>query len=507
MKSIFHYTTIIVLILASCTPARKTTTGDDGKISINFVQVNDVYEIAPLAGGKEGGMARVATIKKKYLRQNPNTFLVMAGDFVSPSVYNSLKYQGKSIRGKQMIEAMNAAQTDLAVFGNHEFDIKEAELQERINESQFQWIASNTFHKQNNQVLPFAKINATGSTPFPVSFIKTVKDADGTSARIGFIGLTLPFNKAAYVSYTNVLSTAKELYNKLKDSVDVVIAITHQSMEEDELLAKEIPGLGAILGGHEHDQRFETVGHINITKAMANAKSAYIITLAINKNIKAIKISTKLEKLNESVALDSTTNAVVQRWVNIAESSYASLGFDAKKIVLNSGEPLDGRETEVRSRSTNLTRLIVNAIGDAAPGADVVVMNAGSIRVDDILQMPVTQYDIIRSLPFGGSIREVEMKGALLIEVLEQGSKNKGIGGYLHYNDAVRYDESSHVWNLKNIPIDSLKTYRMALPDFLLTGGEANLGFLKPDNTGIVKVFSDPASDIRLAIIKFLEKE
>ena len=508
MKNILQYVAVILFITSSCTAVRYSATDiDDGIIRINFVQVNDVYEIAPLAGGKEGGMARVATIKKKYLALNPNTFLLMAGDFVSPSVYNSLKYQGKSIRGKQMIEAMNAAGFDLAIFGNHEFDIKESELQERINESGFQWIASNTYHKQHGEVIPFVKNNAAGSNPFPVSLIKTITDADGTTARIGFIGLTLPFNKAAYVSYTDALASAKILYNRLKDSVDAVVAITHQSMEEDEILAREIPGLAAIMGGHEHDQHFEKIGNVPITKAKANAKSAFIVTLSVNKNKKKVKVLTRLETLDENVVLDSACNAVVERWVNIAENNYASLGFDARKVVLNSGEPLDGRETSIRNGSTNLTKLIVNAVAEAIPTAAVVIMNAGSIRVDDIMQMPVTQYDIIRALPFGGSVKEVDMKGSLLTRILEQGSKNKGIGGYLHMNEAVSFNAANHVWNIKNEPVDTLRTYRIALPDFLLTGGESNLGFLTATNSDIVKVLPDPVSDIRLAVIKYLEKK
>ncbi len=92
MKRLFKIILIAVFFAnASCKVTKNTiATHDDGKIEAVFVQVNDVYEIAPVAGGKEGGMARVATIKKKYKQSNPNTFLVMAGDFLSPSVYNSL---------------------------------------------------------------------------------------------------------------------------------------------------------------------------------------------------------------------------------------------------------------------------------------------------------------------------------------------------------------------------------------------------------------------------------
>jgi 2',3'-cyclic-nucleotide 2'-phosphodiesterase (5'-nucleotidase family) len=497
---------LVIVLFTSCSTVRRSTSGkDNGKIDVTFVQINDVYEIAPLSGGKEGGMARVASLKKEYQGKNPNTFLVIAGDFVSPSVFNSLQYEGKAIRGKQMIESMNAAGMDLAVFGNHEFDIKESELQDRINESNFQWISSNSFHKVNNQVIPFCKTNGL---PFPKTYILRIKDADGTTAKIGFIGINLPFNKADYVSYTDPLSTAKELYQSLKDSVDAVVAITHQAIQDDEQLARELPGLAMILGGHEHDQHFEKIGKIYITKALANAKSAYVVRLKINKKKHRLKVKPELRRLDETVPLDSTTNAVVQKWNGIAESNYNSLGFDPHKVVLSAGDPLDGRETPVRSQSTGLTRLVAEGMKYALPEAEVVLYNAGSIRVDDILQMPITQYDILRSLPFGGAIRQADMKGSLLLKTLEQGQKNIGTGGYLQHNDELTQDSSG--WKLNGGPIDPQRVYHVAIAEFLLSGKEANLDFLTPQNPEVVKVYPSQGgltSDIRLAIVKYLESK
>lgn len=506
------YAILLIATLNACSSSRKAATADNGKIDINFVQVNDVYEIAPLSNGTEGGMARVATIKKKYLQQNPNTFLVMAGDFLSPSVYNSLKFEGKAIRGRQMVEAMNAAGTDLAVFGNHEFDIKESEVQERINESNFLWVSSNTFQNRNDKAQPFVKMKTgLAPAPFPETYIRTITDADGTTVKIGFIGLTLPFNKATYVSYTDALETAKKLYARIKDSCDAVIAITHQSMQEDMMLAAEIPGLAAILGGHEHDQEFQKVGNIFITKAMANAKSAYIIRMRINKNTHVIKIKPKLEVLNEKVPLDSATNSVVQKWTDIANRSYSSLGFDAKQVLPGITEPLDGREIAVRTTPTTLTRLIVNAMIKADPAADIVIVNAGSIRVDDILQPPVTQYDIIRSLPFGGGIKPINIKGSVLSRILDVGQKNKGIGGYLHYNENVHADAQSGKWMIGDKLIDPEKIYRACVSEFMLTGGEANLDFVNPKNPDIT-ILPDTGdaqakirSDIRGVIFEYLK--
>ena len=506
-KSLFLLSFFVFLFGSSCSILQKKSPfKDDGKIELVFVQVNDVYEIAPLGGGKEGGIARVATLKKQEKQKNKNTFLVMGGDFVSPSIYNSLKHEGKSIRGKQMVEALNAAEMDFVVFGNHEFDIKEEELQSRIDESDFTWISSNTFHKKGSTVQPFVKLS---TEPFPETYILNVTDEDGTQAKVGIIGLTLPFNKASYVHYTDPIATAKRLYAEIKDSVDVVIALTHLDLEDDIKLAQEIPTLGLIMGGHEHDRQFEQVGDVYITKAHANAKSAYVNTLRLNKKNGKLKVSPKVRYLDEKVALDANTNTVVEKWITIANENYSSLGFDAEEIVIEKSEPLEGRETIIRSQPSNLTELVVRGVEFAAPLSDVVLVNAGAIRIDDVLTAPVSQYDILRAMPFGGEIREVEMKGSLLSKVLTIGKRNKGIGGYLLRNSTIK--EADNKWFIGEDEIEANKVYRVAMLGFLLTGMESNLDFLKEDHPDIVKVYpietgvDHPLSDIRLALIQYLK--
>lgn len=481
---------------------------DDGKLTVTFVQINDVYEIAPLERGRSGGVARVATLKKQELDKNPNTFLVIAGDFVSPSVYNSLKHKGKSIRGQQMIDALNTAGLNIAVFGNHEFDIKENEIQDRINESKFDWIASNSFHKTGNKISPFIKTTEEGDKPIPKVHYLNLEDADGTTAKIGFIGLNIPFNKADYVSYTDPIETGISLYNQIKDSCDAVVAITHLAVEEDSVLAVRLPGLALIMGGHEHDMRFKKIGDVYITKAHANAKSAYVNELTIDKKNKTTRVIPKLVMIDTSLALDSGTNVTVEKWVKIANDNYASLGFTASKVVMADGDPLDGREELIRKGRTNLTRLAIQAMENAAPNADVAIMNSGSIRVDDVLQMPITQYDIIRTLPYGGYIQEADIKGDLLTQILDAGRRNVGNGGFLQYSEAVKFDNG---WTINDKAIEPDDVYHVALSDFLLSGGEANMAFLTRENPGIVKLFprpsekDDPRGDLRLAIIRFLE--
>ena len=113
MKSIKLLLVVVsITLLASCSQ-------DDGKIDFTFLQVNDVYEIAPIQGGKFGGMARVQTVHEELLKENSNTMLVMAGDFLNPSLLGTVKYNGERIRGMQMIETMNAMNFGLVAIGNY----------------------------------------------------------------------------------------------------------------------------------------------------------------------------------------------------------------------------------------------------------------------------------------------------------------------------------------------------------------------------------------------------
>src|SRR5690606_17528083 len=177
----------------------------------------------------------------------------------------------------------------------------------------------------------------------------------------------------------------------------------------------------------------------------------------------------------------------VEKWEGIANANYSSLGFDVTDIVIEKSEPLEGREIVIRSQPSNLTELVVSSVQAAAPLSNAVLLNAGAIRVDDILHAPVSEYDILRAMPFGGEIREVEMTGSLLNQVLDVGESNRGIGGYLLRNSILNKIDDK--WFLGEDELDENKTYRVAMLGFLLTGMEANLDFLTENHSGILKAY------------------
>lgn len=461
----------------------------DPEVTFSILQLNDVYEITPVSG--EGGMARVATVFKELKQRQPNSFIVVAGDFFSPSALGTAKVNGERLAGQQMVAVMNALPVKLVTFGNHEFDPSFDLFQKRMAESQFNWVSSNVLDKDKK---PFPKV--------PSTHVETILTPAGT-VRVGFFGVTIPSNPKDYVAYTDPIEAAGREARELRPKVDVLIAITHLSYEDDLKLARTVPGIDMILGGHEHIHHRLEIGDLpGIYKSDANARSVFIHDFAFNPVTHNVRTHSELRPVDSQVAEDPSIKAEVDKWVGIAFDAFRKEGFEPTNKVADITEPLDGTEESVRSRSTNLTQLIAEAMLAAAPGMEIAVYNGGSIRIDDTLPPgPLTEYDIIRILPFGGKIWSVSMKGSLLKRALDQGVLNSGNGGYLQ-TSGVSFVEGA--WRVGSKPLDLNANYKVAINDFLLTGNEQNLPFLKRDSPDIFVLGEH--QDIRSAVIAQFKK-
>lgn len=484
---------ILGLLLAQKQPASPPVVVNNGRspIAITLLQMNDVYEMSPVNNGQEGGLARVATLRQQLLQENPHTYTILSGDLFSPSAVGTAQIDTERLDGRQMVAAMNALGLDYATFGNHEFDLKQPSFMARLGESQFTWVASNVTDSNGN---PFTNV--------PRHVIFTVSDEDGTEVRVGLFGLTLNSNPQSYVAYTDWLSTARAEVAELRPQVDILIAVTHLPVDEDRQLARSLPDIDLILGGHEHEHMavIGTEGTPPIYKADANARTVYVHRLTFDTASHTLSTASELVAITPDLADEPNTAAVIQTWTQRAYDGFAKLGFTATEIVTTLTEPLDGSLEAVRLGSNRLTDLIAEGMATAVPNADLAIFNAGSIRIDDTLQPgPITQYDVIRVLPFGGSIIGVQISGSLLEQVLDAGPQNLGAGGYLQ---TAHVSGSSGAWLINNQPLDPNKSYVAAFNDFLLTGKEHNLSFLTLDAVTTIGDFGD----IRFAFINQLQQ-
>jgi len=495
---------IVVLALITFTSCQQK----EDVINFTFLQLNDVYEIAPIQGGEFGGMARVETVHKELLEENKNTMLFMAGDFLNPSLIGTLKVAGERVRGKQMVEVMNAMNFDLVAFGNHEFDVSKDDLQKRLNESTFPWISANVKLKTKEAApIPFYKEVNGKKIDVHKTFIKEFKDEDGRKIKIGFISVCIPSNPKDHVVYDNMFVQAKASYESLKNKVDVVFGLTHVKLANDKRIAKLIPNLPLIMGGHEHTNSLNFVGNVQISKADANAKTVFIHRISYNKKTKKTVVTSELKEINNTIKEDEKVAAIVAKWEDILNTKLKNIVKNPSEVIYKAKIPLDGRDAPIRSTQTNLGQVITKAMSFAYEDTvDAALVNGGSIRIDDQLIGNITAVSIFRVLPYGGPVLKVKIKGSLLKRVLDYGILASGTGAYLQRYNATLEEGK---WHISGKPIHLNKTYTVAFSDYLLKGFD--IPFLSDKSADVLSIYTPKENeltfDIRKSVIAYLKLE
>jgi 5'-nucleotidase / UDP-sugar diphosphatase len=480
------------IFAAACAPARPATTitpaSGAGADAIHILHFNDVYEITPVEAGRSGGLARVAALRRVLRDSFPALVTTLGGDFVSPSALGTARVGGERLNGRQMVDVLNAVGLDIAVLGNHEFDISRDAFLARMNEARFTIIAANVADSAGR---PFPKV-------LP-HVVRTVR-AGGRDVRIAFLGVVIPSNRPSWSRVGDPFEAARREATLLRDSADVLIALTHLSVDDDARLLSENPEVDAVLGGHEHENYTLRRGprFAPIIKSDANVRSVQIVTIAPPSSGRRAEVASRMLPIVEGMAEDTAVARVVGRWVDTAYAGFERDGFRPREVVATTPIALDGREAIVRTTRSTLTDLIGAAMRRDVPDAELSIFNSGGIRIDDVVPPgPITQYDVIRMLPFGGKTVEVRMQGELLGRVLAAGDRNVGRGGFLQRTGV---DGSAAAgWRVAGAPLDPARMYRVAISDYLITGAEVGIEFLKRDVAGLQVV--GERRDIRQAVI------
>jgi len=372
-------------------------------VRVTLLQVNDVYQFAPVDGGTRGGLARVLTLRKQIMSESPHTLFFLAGDTLSPSI------ESNTYKGKQMIEAWDASGLDYATFGNHEFDFGPDVLRQRMSESHFKWLAANVIDKK------------TGKT-FADTQEFVVREFEGV--KIGIFGILLQdtlqtSRPGPDVDIQDPCATAARVVPKIHAAgAQVIIALTHLSMGEDKQLAR-CSGVDLIIGGHEHTLLESMSGHAPIFKMTSDARELGRIDLNIS------KATGRLESIDWQV-IPVTDKVKDDPAFAPLNSKYGPLLKSLEQTIGRTEVELNIKSADVRTRETNMGDFIADVFRQAT-GADVALVNGGSIRADTIIQPGVlTKRDVLSILPYNNKVVKVQLTGAILREALEHGVASLG---------------------------------------------------------------------------------
>jgi 5'-nucleotidase len=482
MRALRLLTVITLVLLMNVTCARQPP-------AFTILHFNDVYEIEPVEGGRAGGLARVAAFRSSLLKTEAPVLTTLGGDYLSPSAIGSAKVDGQPLAGRQMVDVLNAVGLDWATFGNHEFDLPESAFHQRLAEQKFKLVSSNVTSENG-----YFFDGTVRSTVVPIH-------TRARDLRIGLIGLTLDANPKPWVKYLPPIEAAKAEIARLRSAgpVDAIVALTHLTLAEDQALVSEVGDIDLVLGGHEHDNWMLRRGSrfVPIVKADSNVRSVFVVRLTFDRGDGRPTIAARLQAIDDRITPDPKVQAIADGWRAKAFEALKQQGFDPATVVATISEPLDGRESTVRNMPGRLTDLIADSMLREAGQADLALFNSGLIRIDDVLRPgPLTQYDVMRVLPLGGAVVKATFDGVLLAQVLDAGMKNQGGGGSLQTAGVTR---AGGRWLIGGKPLVPAHRYQVALNDFLLSGSEANLGFLVRTNPHVHDIHE--LRDVRQALI------
>lgn len=450
---------LLLLAVAASVPTQ-TRTAPGGCVRITLLQVNDVYQFMPVDRGTQGGLARVSTLRKQIMKDSPNTLFLLSGDTISPSV-ESIKY-----KGQQMIDAWNNIGLDYATLGNHEFDFGPDELLKRMKESRFQWIAANVLDKDGKSF--------GGMPPF------VIREMDGV--RLGIFGILLPATTTTSrpgpdVKILDSCETAKRIVPQMRAAgAQVVVALTHLSMREDKELARCVPEIDLIIGGHEHTLLQSLAGRTPIFKMTADARQMGRFDLNID------RATGKLESVDWEVIPVTDKTADDPQFTAVTEKYKDSLATYSE-MVGRTNVRLDARSEANRTGETNVGNFVADALREAV-GADAALINGGSIRADTIFEPgALSKHDVLAILPFGTEVVKIEVTGATIRRALEHGVSQSEAGaepGRFPQISGLRFSFDSRLAvgsrvtkvTINGQPLINKKSYTLATNVYLLGGGD-----------------------------------
>lgn len=380
-----------------------------------------------------------------------NTVLLDAGDVFSGTLYFN------QFKGQADIKFMNNIGYDVMTFGNHEFDMNKEQpevLKNFVTAAQFPFASSNIDFTTNNSELADLYHEMTGilETDEAQSTAKdgniypsVIKDVYGE--KIGIFGLTTedtvglssPGDK---IIFKNHIESAKKTVEALEaQGINKIIAVTHLGYTVDQELAKAVPGIDIIVGGHSHtkvDNPPTPIVNVgtgkNVLIVQTGEYSQFLgeldVTFDKDGEIKTYK--GKLLDVNlfgEDPAAKNllapydaelaTVRSTVVGYTNVDLYTYRMINGKSTRVVRSEETPIGNMIADsIAEKVTELLPSFVSPSDRASIKGVVAIQNGGGIR-EAINVGDITMGEVLTTLPFGNGLAALKVTGAEIISSLE----------------------------------------------------------------------------------------
>jgi len=433
-----------------------------GYESLTLLHTNDMHGFF-VEGDYDGmGAAKLKTVFDMYKDMSATTLVLDAGDATQGANLVTLS------NGEKAMEVLNALGYDVMATGNHEFDYDQAQLLKNVDMADFPVLAAN--------------VKKADGTDFLTPYV--IKDVNGI--KVAIFGLITPDttflshpDNSIGLTFEDPAVVAAALVPVLKAQADVVVALVHLGDEggayTSQMLATNVTGMDVIIDGHSHSTypMGKVVNGTLIASTGEKTKNVGVIEFSLKDG--AI-VSTDASLFTKAKSLSIEDDATVAALIETIKAENAVI---EDEVVTSTTEVLLGERGDVRTGETNLGNLIAESLLDIS-GADVSLTNGGGIRAS-IDVGDITKGEVLTVLPYGNTVRVIELTGADLVAAIENGITDypEAKGAFPHIAGMmVEFDSSkdagSRVTSLKiaGVEVDTAATYTLATNDYLVAGGD-----------------------------------
>jgi 2',3'-cyclic-nucleotide 2'-phosphodiesterase / 3'-nucleotidase len=248
------------------------------------------------------GFERTATLIDTARKENPNNLLVDDGDTIQGTSLSDFQAQIEPVKCDSQLaihKVMSAMKYDAGNIGNHEFNYGLKYLGQIAGNSMKTGPEAGQNCKGPDFPLVTSNVNNTGDgkplfDPY-VILDRTFKSADGKDIKlkVGIIGFTPPGimdwdkrNLEGKVSVLGIVDAAKKYVPEMKaKGADIVVALAHSGISTADYsssmenavyyLAKDVPGITAIVSGHSHSffpdgKNYAGIKNVDNVKGLVN---------------------------------------------------------------------------------------------------------------------------------------------------------------------------------------------------------------------------------------------
>lgn len=386
--------------------AGEKSSGGDKPTKMTILHFNDVYNVEPRKKEPVGGIARFVTRMKELkaesvARGEPEAVILFSGDAFNPSLTSTVT------KGVHMVPALNSIGIHTACYGNHDFDFGVDPLAKMAKDNNFPWLISNVIDKKTGK-------------PLADGIITRMMDFHGR--KVGLIGLvekewlvTLATVEPDEVEYEDFCPCAQRLAKQLKEKegAEIVVALTHMRVPNDEKLACEVPEVDIILGGHDHHYDVKPVGPHNTWVLKSGTDFRDITVLRLEFLDPGVKV---LEYQHAEIVSSIKEDPEMKK---LSDECEAKVGAAMDIVLTETAVDLDARFQSIRTKETDIGNIVADAMRLHLK-ADLAVLNSGTLRADAIMEKgQIKMRDHVNLLPMLDELCLLELSGKQILEVLE----------------------------------------------------------------------------------------